>query len=1742
MLSIQSAGGRDIFNNIAYDNNLVSNFESYLFSFLYAISKDNKIIGGDYLAVCLYVFGLLQTLAALLNQIRPDYGMLTTAIKFITIPINFNSELIDDFSPTLYYVCLAAVLGFVAAMIITGGVYGYYFSKGAPHFLFPLRVLRLAISMLLSVIIIPALNILLYPISRFTLAATLDTALAAVSGLAALFLILSGLLVSLIFFDRSLAAPSVLARRHGSLDVLFFLVKVMVTLSKYVTTIPLVKIPIVTIIAALALTQVIGHVVLMPYIRRWTAIMMNAGAALVFACSATLLTTSVSEAYPAAWPRPDTVMWAGLLISCPMYLAVPVSSVALRLRMLRVTSVFRGQLERLFHQHLYACDDATPKKAGITFDDESSASDTQEQLEARHYLTYSTRRALPRTTDILAFIQGWPEAATPPFAPTPTEDVPSYHYRLRATSVEHAIRFLAHTMNSDARLRAAVKKLQVESVENVRGVGDKGRVVMKAYMTPLDRFVASDAMQHANRHNAAFHALRGKLRHEEIVRFIPRRLRRFGTDVGRLYCELNTGYEERARLLLRIADDVVQGGVKMFPTSPSVALLRADFLREYGGILYGATKRNLVAELDRCGRQRPTPLQRFHLYTYQRAFEDTEAGGLDGLAGATTDFMTRLDFSRKLRTAHRAHKRCVLLLHKFWVDIAAEDFVPAMHGMVKFTANESTAMDTYRALIRKFPERKDLYREFGVFLEEVCDDGAEAAKLFAMGDIAEEDEGAMDMGTGFATGMGHTEIATGIGKKKKRDKGAKKHPHHVEREARAMSDASSSMSSALTVDDADSDAVIGARRAVDRILRWQVVMFHVVFIVCVAIIVLVYPVLFFGANEFTEHIAFINDLGRLRVASVSLALSTRDATTAAYHDIHTFADFQAARASTAGSPSLVQAYSTPTAIVSAMTADVATIRAVLDTLHVKMKNDVFTMTVSLVTAPIRSLVPALRYPPDEVFFQPTIPTLSRLTSADMSFFDMGSALAQHADEARAYVTSGYPRPLTEIEARSLLWDGPHQLSATATYLNKRFMVELAIISVASSLLLLGASVCVPIVTIGVGVGIFRSAAARMTSSRAIAMTMFAAIPKGIVQDRIFMYDKRSRKRFADDEQALMSDLIEETDMLVTGNNVVKAADAYIKADDSDSDSGSDSTFTDSSVDPYPQVALVTGSGPPTVTDAVSVSGSTTESVTESVTDDGHMERLAAGLAGRFPTPRGAEPVQVAEVPVDGDGVPQSAPMPTTGMTFEQFKALDDAEIQNKVYNGEDIEAKNARLAEQMKAAKDGAKDVDLKALENEHDSARQVTFGMAGAVKRLQLVWTAGLCAVWVVAVAAFVTPVAMFLLMQWMPSIIEDNNIRQSTSMMAAHAVREAQLNATIATAALTSRASHLLGVAVQLPPSTSLIAGVDYTAASDLPLHTTHTIGRLKDAQLASTTGLASSELFSSILLDTDVHGLTYSELPCHLPDAFIAQCATPTISDGLPYHRAVYYSSTVYSYGIDGVVRKLVDEIAASATEERTGEMATAIVRTDAAPAMAGVTESYVDAITSLASGLRLVAGASMLAIPLAAAAIYIWMLHPVIAALRLQSRIGIRLTAMIPHEMAETEFVAWDESFATGIELFDRQHRKLFSLINDLHKGMVLNDPGLIDGVLRGLINYTVVHFETEARLFREHGYPRTAAHLVQHDAFTDQMKDFFVQHQNGQVDVDLKLLGFLRTWLIAHIKKEDFKYVPFMKTNVPEFKE
>jgi hemerythrin-like metal-binding protein len=112
----------------------------------------------------------------------------------------------------------------------------------------------------------------------------------------------------------------------------------------------------------------------------------------------------------------------------------------------------------------------------------------------------------------------------------------------------------------------------------------------------------------------------------------------------------------------------------------------------------------------------------------------------------------------------------------------------------------------------------------------------------------------------------------------------------------------------------------------------------------------------------------------------------------------------------------------------------------------------------------------------------------------------------------------------------------------------------------------------------------------------------------------------------------------------------------------------------------------------------------------------------------------------------------------------------------------------------------------------------------------------------------------------------------------------------------------------------------------------------------------------------------------------------------------------------------------------------------------------------------------------------------------------------------------------------VKQFDSDHKKLFSLVNELNDAMAQGQGRLVIGnVLQQLLQYTRDHFAAEEAAMRGADFDGLAAHVAEHRELTEKVEKFAEEYSSGRTSVTIDVLYFLRDWLDHHVCLTDHKY-------------
>lgn len=126
------------------------------------------------------------------------------------------------------------------------------------------------------------------------------------------------------------------------------------------------------------------------------------------------------------------------------------------------------------------------------------------------------------------------------------------------------------------------------------------------------------------------------------------------------------------------------------------------------------------------------------------------------------------------------------------------------------------------------------------------------------------------------------------------------------------------------------------------------------------------------------------------------------------------------------------------------------------------------------------------------------------------------------------------------------------------------------------------------------------------------------------------------------------------------------------------------------------------------------------------------------------------------------------------------------------------------------------------------------------------------------------------------------------------------------------------------------------------------------------------------------------------------------------------------------------------------------------------------------------------------------------------------------------------ISWSNDMSVGNSMIDGEHRQWIAIINKLGDAMKDGAADAVMGeIIAELAAYTTKHFRDEENLFSKTAYPNIDAHKAKHKFLVDKIDGLRKEHQSNQIALGVKILNFLKEWLVEHIMKTDKTYMKYI---------
>ena len=138
------------------------------------------------------------------------------------------------------------------------------------------------------------------------------------------------------------------------------------------------------------------------------------------------------------------------------------------------------------------------------------------------------------------------------------------------------------------------------------------------------------------------------------------------------------------------------------------------------------------------------------------------------------------------------------------------------------------------------------------------------------------------------------------------------------------------------------------------------------------------------------------------------------------------------------------------------------------------------------------------------------------------------------------------------------------------------------------------------------------------------------------------------------------------------------------------------------------------------------------------------------------------------------------------------------------------------------------------------------------------------------------------------------------------------------------------------------------------------------------------------------------------------------------------------------------------------------------------------------------------------------------------------------------MVKISRITWEPVYSVHVEAIDEQHRNLFNTVNQLIDIFETGSGELLP-VIHDLIAYLSVHFHQEHLVMMNAGYPEFEAHSREHRKFTEKVGQFLAAYREGDTELGLKMLLYLKEWIRDHTTMLDLRYGEYLLKNADKLK-
>lgn len=129
-----------------------------------------------------------------------------------------------------------------------------------------------------------------------------------------------------------------------------------------------------------------------------------------------------------------------------------------------------------------------------------------------------------------------------------------------------------------------------------------------------------------------------------------------------------------------------------------------------------------------------------------------------------------------------------------------------------------------------------------------------------------------------------------------------------------------------------------------------------------------------------------------------------------------------------------------------------------------------------------------------------------------------------------------------------------------------------------------------------------------------------------------------------------------------------------------------------------------------------------------------------------------------------------------------------------------------------------------------------------------------------------------------------------------------------------------------------------------------------------------------------------------------------------------------------------------------------------------------------------------------------------------------------------------YLKWNSIYSVNVKEIDEQHKKVFSIINEIRELKDNYSKEKVGTLLQELKDYGIYHFGTEESYFEKFNFPDKDFHIHQHDVYKQKIEEFEKLLNDNDGEAVEEVTTFLRDWWLNHIQKIDHGYSDLFNQN------